>query len=250
MPALQVKPSSLVTLALARATIAAPAASKASSAPHPAGSRSHHSRELVVIARSTCPAWPALKALRPFCSSSDASALPSAMPATCVPAAAAVPISASKPSFLSAFLAESVRSTYISSTLAFSIAADLPQTSAMICRTFAPEFRYKPMSLLPCAVGTWMMVRSEHVAHASLPRIFLDTPFARASYETAIIPPLAEDGMSTSPFRTTTLAEAGSAGKDFTPLSPALPSPWYGLYCTTASGCPFKSGCNARSHAQ
>lgn len=67
---------------------------------------------------------------------------------------------------------------------------------------------------------------------------------------TAMIEPLAADGISTLPSRTATRADEGRGGSDTTPDSPGPPSPWNGLYCTTAIGTPTSDGSSARSHAQ
>ena len=75
------------------------------------------------------------------------------------------------------------------------------------------------------AVGTWTSTISGHLAMASRPRKKRVTPRARASYETAMMLPLAAEGMSSRPPLKTTRAAAGSAGMETTPEALAEPSP-------------------------
>eukprot|EP00962_Isochrysis_galbana_P034581 scaffold11724_cov124-Isochrysis_galbana.AAC.12 len=93
MPALQVKPSSRVTAARARATMAAAAANSISSSFHSGAVRAHHLAEVKPMRRTTCPECPARKELRAStpvgCAPIAASSSPSAAPATWVPAASA-----------------------------------------------------------------------------------------------------------------------------------------------------------------
>ena len=85
---------------------------------------------------------------------------------------------------------------------------------------------------------------------ASRPRKKRVTPRARASYETAMMLPLAAEGMISRPRLKTTRAAAGSAGRETTPEALAEPSPWKGLYCTTANGTPSSDESSPRSQAQ
>ena len=85
---------------------------------------------------------------------------------------------------------------------------------------------------------------------ASRPRKKRVTPRARASYETAMMLPLAAEGMTSLPLLNTTRAAAGSAGRETTPEALAEPSPWKGLYCTTANGTPSSDESSPRSQAQ
>ncbi len=100
------------------------------------------------------------------------------------------------------------------------------------------------------AVGTWTRTISGHAAMASRPRKKRVTPRARASYETAMMLPLAAEGMTSLPLLNTTRAAAGSAGRETTPEALAEPSPWKGLYCTTANGTPSSDESSPRSQAQ
>ena len=62
--------------------------------------------------------------------------------------------------------------------------------------------------------------------------------------------PLAAEGMISRPLLKTTRAAAGSAGRETTPEALAEPSPWKGLYCTTANGTPSSDESSPRSQAQ
>eukprot|EP00967_Tisochrysis_lutea_P066657 scaffold86937_cov31-Tisochrysis_lutea.AAC.3 len=134
IPALHVNPSSRVTAARARATIAAAAASNISSSSHSGAVRAHQAADAAPMALTTCPACPARNELRAStpvgCAPIAASSSPSAAPATWVPAAAASRSSSSyEPAAANAERAGFVRSTYISSTDAFSITTPAPQVS-------------------------------------------------------------------------------------------------------------------------
>jgi len=59
-----------------------------------------------------------------------------------------------------------------------------------VCSILALASLYIFKSALPWLVGTWTKIRSGQAALASNPRIILLTPFARASYDTAIKLPL------------------------------------------------------------
>ena len=108
--------------------------------------RDLHRSEAASMARTTCPAWPARKALRastpPGCAPRSASCAPSAPPATCVPApAAASKTSDAHAAAASARRAGAVTSTYTSSTEAFSVSDPAPHVSLMILSTRAPKER-------------------------------------------------------------------------------------------------------------
>ena len=86
------------------------------------------------------------------------------------------------------------------------------------------------MSDLPKAVGTCTSWSAGHSSRAWAPRMLRFTPWARASYETAMREPLER------------LSRRSPSGR-FSVIPPApLPPRSCGLYCTTATGWPRSEG--------